>query len=490
MSQLRCLLEHHAKRQPKKVVFAFVVDGERTEITFHDLLRDVLEAQRSDGPKTGALHFVRCDTRYEVIVTYLAAIVSGNHPAFLPPLTARMDEAIYREELSALMERFRPYRLTGFEPSWSNTPAEARSLGRGIGFVQFSSGTTGLRKGVFISEERLLAQVSALGDRLRITPDDRIASWLPLYHDMGLITSLFLPVITGCSTTFLDPVEWSYRPSSILEVIQQERSTLCWLPDFAFNHIVNWRSRSKDETRYDLTSIRTMTSCSEPCRKATFSTFVEVFEPMGLAETALQTSYAMAETVFAVSQTAFIDRTQWTNLGDGVLPSGSPLFSCEFRIRANDGVIQIKSPFLFDGYLNQEKAGLFDGEWYNSGDLGYFHNGQVHVLGRQDDTLIVNGKKILAHEVEAYAATVPGIKPGRLICTTNSEHSAISVFYEGEKLPPAHQQTLRKWVITSCGVSLDRLILLENGFIVKSSSGKLARTKTLDKLRTNKLLTL
>src|SRR5262249_25155578 len=156
----------------------------------------------------------------------------GAYPAFLAPLTSRMDAAIYRAELTALIDRFKPHRISGFDGSFEGHP-EADWSGRAdFGFVQFSSGTTSLRKGVFISEPNLIAQVKALAETLGMTPDDRVASWLPLYHDMGLITSFFAPLVVGCPVTMLDPVEWSYQPLSILETIHEDRSTLCWMPDF------------------------------------------------------------------------------------------------------------------------------------------------------------------------------------------------------------------------------------------------------------------
>lgn len=105
---------------------------------------------------------------------------------------------------------------------------------------------------MLITEDKLLAQLQALGQALEITPQDKIVSWLPLYHDMGLITSLFLPLYFGCSVAFLDAVEWSFKPDVLFKTIAEEQGTLCWQPDFAFQHLCKVDAQNDSAKRFDL----------------------------------------------------------------------------------------------------------------------------------------------------------------------------------------------------------------------------------------------
>jgi len=116
-----------------------------------------------------------------------------------------------------------------------------------IAFLQHSSGTTGTKKGVMISHAALLHQVDAYARSIQLSESDRIASWLPLYHDMGLITSCLVPVLTGVPVTLISPFDWVIRPTLLFDVIEQTKATLIWQPNFAFQHLMNCMGRDEDE---------------------------------------------------------------------------------------------------------------------------------------------------------------------------------------------------------------------------------------------------
>ena len=160
------------------------------------------------------------------------------------------------------------------------------------------AGTTGLKKGVVITWGQLEAQVVSYAKALEFGPEDKVASWLPLYHDMGLITGFLMPVSLGAMVISLDPFEWVARPAMLLKAIETYGATLCWLPNFAFAHLVRTAEEGK---AHDLSSMRAFVNCSEPCKAETFEGFLERF-PAGVAAGQLQTCYAMAESVFAVTQ--------------------------------------------------------------------------------------------------------------------------------------------------------------------------------------------
>ncbi|MBL8200615.1 MAG: AMP-binding protein [Chromatiales bacterium] len=487
-------LRRSATGLPDKEALAFHQDDTVTSVSWGQLWQDVERAALApDASRPGDLEFIASRTGYASILAYLAALRNDAHPAYLAPLTPRQDSQIYHAELALLIERFRPNRVIAETVAGTRRHGDPFPAGHEPGFVQFSSGTTGLRKGVLISERQLLAQLAALGETLGIGPDDRIACWLPLYHDMGLVTSLLMPLYFGASVSFLDPVAWSFRPESLPALIARDRATLCWQPDFAFRHIANRYARSDGLPDARLDSLRLLVNCSEPCRTRTFVEFWRAFRHRGLREDALQVSYAMAENVFAVTQTRFDGERSWTRHPE-FLSSGTPVPGCAVRIAGaasgeGPGEIEVQSDFLFDGYLGRPTdPDRLAGGCFRTGDLGVLRDGELYVVGRQDDTLIVNGRKILAHQIEDHFGLLPGVRPGRVLCVAPGDGSAIDILYEGDELAPPVQRQVRTWCGTAAGVSVNQIRRLEPGTIVKSSSGKLARAKSIEKLSRLNLL--
>lgn len=474
-------------RSPDRPAFSFHQDDSATAVTYGQLWRDIeRELKTADRARPGELEFMASRTGYASILAYLSALRTGAHPAYLAPLTARQDPQIFHAELSLLVERFRPNRVRADTYDGERLHADRFVATGEPGLVQFSSGTTGLRKGVFISERQLLTQLEALGVALAIRPSDRVACWLPLYHDMGLISSLLMPLYFGASVAYLDPVEWSFRPESLPALIHREQATLCWQPDFAFRHIVNRYAKPGPLPAARLDSLRLLINCSEPCRRQTFVDFWLRFRDLGLREDALQVSYAMAENVFAVTQTGLDSAGAWASDAE-FLSSGKPMTGAAVRVTGGGadepGEIEVQSDCLFSGYLNHPspRAQLVDG-WFRTGDLGLVREGELFVIGRKDDTLVINGRKILAHQLEDRVGLEAGVRPGRVLCMASHDGAAVDILYEGDELDAAGLRRIRQWCATAGGVSVNEIRRLEPGTIVKSSSGKIARTKSLDKL--------
>ncbi len=483
---LQSILQSHGQCTPEKIAFSFYVSDELLTVSYSQLNADIEECLATGRyGQPGELVFIASSINYRSIVAYLSCLFNNAVPAFLSPLTPRQDKRIYESEMQVLLHRFQPNMLVDAEGERRLHDRENQACQAHTGFLQFSSGTTSLKKGVLITQTKLMAQLESLSSALAITSNDKIASWLPLYHDMGLITSLFLPLYYGCSVAYLDPVEWSYRPDSLFKVIEQEQATLCWQPDFAFRHLCRFYEKANNAEPRNLSSLRYLINCSEPCRKSTFVGFMDAFRTFFLREGVLQTCYAMAETVFAISQSQFKDLSSIEASGD-FLPSGWPIEGGDIKVvdisAEGFGEIHVKCGFLFDGYFNQDTTALLPDGWYNTGDFGLIKDGLLYVMGRLDDTLIVNGKKIIAHQIEEYVGLLPGFKPGRVFCALNEDGSALTVYFEGEGVSDAEHTALRKWLACSSAVSLDRLVNLPYGTLVKSSSGKIARKKTLFKL--------
>src|SRR5262245_16366326 len=170
-----------------------------------------------------------------------------------------------------------------------------------IAFIQHSAGTTGLQKGVALTHRAVLTQLDHLASRLQIGSDDRVYSWLPLYHDMGLIACFILPLAYHLPIIMQAPMDWVLRPATMLKLISDYRCTLAWVPNFALQFLAR-RVRAEDRAQVRLSSLRSLINCSEPVKAASMDEFEAAYAPFGLPSHALKSSYAMAENVFAVTQ--------------------------------------------------------------------------------------------------------------------------------------------------------------------------------------------
>lgn len=297
--------------------------------------------------------------------------------------------------------------------------------------IQYSSGTTGLKKGVVLSARALLDQVDRYAAAIALGPGDAIASWLPLYHDMGLICCLLLPLLKAVPVSSVSPFEWLGQPSVLLEMIARERASLAWMPNFAFAYMAsNFADRRPGA--FDLSSLRLLTNCSEPLTAESVGAFVSTFAAHGLSPTAVGGCYAMAEATFAVTcsgpgegvREAVADPPGGTGPTGQILrvmSSGRPLPGTEIRIgdgrrKAGElGEIAVRSPSIMDGYLGVPASDVFDGDgWYRTGDLGFLRDGELYVVGRADDMVIVGGQNVYPHLVEEAVSRVAGIVPGRV----------------------------------------------------------------------------
>jgi acyl-CoA synthetase (AMP-forming)/AMP-acid ligase II len=393
-----------------------------------------------------------------------------------------------------------------------------------VAFIQHSAGTTGLQKGVALTHSAVLKQIEHLGQTLKISgTTDRIYSWLPLYHDMGLIACFMLPMVCHTAVVMQPPLDWVMHPATMLRIVSEHKCTLAWMPNFAFQFVPR-RVRLDSDEQYDLSSLRALINCSEPVRASSMQEFLDGFADRGLKSGVLQTSYAMAEAVFAVSQSN-IDSASgparvWADGGQfrsahRIVPvaegtqgsvcfvsSGQLLPNVEVQIVSDSGAvldpgnvgeILIKSDCLFEGYYNRPDLtakAIVEG-WYRSGDLGFVVDGELYVVGRRKDLIIVGGENIYPQDIEEIVASHPAIHEGRVVAMgaynpdTGTEDIVMVAEVETEALladAVRIEQDLRNRVIAGMGVSVGAIFLKPPKWIVKSTAGKPARSSTLEKL--------
>ena len=406
-------------------------------------------ARAGVGPGDIVLLFLSHQTR--LIPAFLGAQWLGAVPAYMPPLSPRQDREAWRASHVAVIAHVTP-RVIVADPEVAallDTGPDVAvltldDLGGGAGpeapvvydpeavcLLQHSSGTTGLKKGVQLSYRAVMAQIEAYGRALELDGTETVVSWLPVYHDMGLIACTVLPTVRGLPLVSLDPFAWLVQPASVLEEAARADRSLVWLPNFAFNHLARHARRLGADVRLD--AVRALIDCSEPCRPESFDALLAAYEERGLRPDQLQTCYAMAETVFAATQSRLGGParrlTRTIEGGERTLLScGRPIKGMAVEVRGPGGApaaegeigeIHLSGDSLFDGYFRQPgltAERLKDG-WYGSRDLGFIEGGELFVCGRMEDLIIVAGRNLYSHDVGwrrgLEAGTVGGFRRGQ-----------------------------------------------------------------------------
>lgn len=377
--------------------------------------------------------------------------------------------------------------------------------------LQHSSGTTGLQKPVVLSNKAVLEHIQNYGKAITLSEEDKVVSWLPLYHDMGLIAAFHLPLAFGIPSVQIDPFEWVLAPNILIDAISKEKGTLTWLPNFAYNVLAD-KVRDEWIDKCKLESLRMVINCSEPIRHYSHKKFFNKYQKYGSRENALSTCYAMAETTFAVTQTPpehlvkeiMVKRQA---LADGVIKlttdesdaricvsSGKVIDGCEVRIVDENrkdlppdkvGEIAIKSVSMFDGYRNypEKTAEVLKDGWYYSGDYGFFYENELFVIGRKKDIIIVAGKNIYPEDIEDLVGRVKGVIPGRVIAFGEDDEElgteVISVIAETNHENESEKKELEKRIkqeALGMDLTIKNIYLVPPRWLIKSSAGKPSRS--------------
>jgi acyl-CoA synthetase (AMP-forming)/AMP-acid ligase II len=409
-----------------------------------------------------------------------------------------------------------------------------------VAFLQFTSGSTSRPKGVTLTHANLIANIKCImHDGLHMHERDVGVSWLPLYHDMGLIGFVLAPLVQRTPIVFLPPLLFLKRPVTWLQAMTRHKGSISYAPNFAYALCVK-RVRERDLEGLDLSSWRVAGCGAEPIRPETLEAFADAFAKVGFKKEALLPSYGMAESSLAITftelgegmKTLSVDGdTLWAeNVATEVadtdaravrLVSCGPKFplheiavfvpedaeSAEPLGEGRVGELRIKGPSVMSGYWEdaERTRETFAGGWLKTGDLGFLRDGRIYICGRSKELIIVNGRNYYPQDIEWEASCVAGVRKGNVIAfgardRTEPDRERVVVAFEcqdtpkgadarllaREKQPLTH--AVRKAVQEGMGLVLDDVVPLGPGILPKTSSGKLQRAKTRELYERGELL--
>ncbi len=411
----------------------------------------------------------------------------------------------------------------------SRRPGSATSArrvhGDDIAFLQYTSGSTGDPKGVTLTHANLLANIRAIAEAFDFGPRDQAISWLPLYHDMGLIGAWLTPLYVGAPLTLMSPLAFLSRPERWLWAIHQQRGSVTAAPNFAYELCVR-KVSDEQIAGLDLSSMRLMLNGAEPVNPVTVERFCERYARYGFPRGALMPVYGLAENSLAVSYTPpgrgplvdRIERGTFEREGRAVplaapetaaganaesaalsfVSSGVPFAENDVRIvdeaggevpERVEGRLWFRSPSATSGYYRNPTATqalLKGGGWLDSGDRAYLAGGEVYITGRAKDIIIKAGRNLYPHEVEELAGSVSGVRRGCVVAFGVSDaHSGtekLIVVAESSQRSAARREEIaahiREKLAEGIGLPPDDVEVVAPGTVPKTSSGKLRRDST------------
>lgn len=382
-----------------------------------------------------------------------------------------------------------------------------------LAFLQFTSGSTAAPKGVMVTHGSLVANCWAIateGMELK-SGEDVAISWLPLYHDMGLIGFVVTPLFAPVDVVFIPTLSFVKRPNVWMQTMSDFGGTVSFGPNFAFA-LAARRAGEKELASWDLSKIRSIGCGAEPINPQVVLEFVERFERCGMKSTAVMPAYGMAEATLAMS---FADRTRELGVllvdadrfrGDGVVDSpeddslaltfvscGKPFAGHELGVidpdgnllgEDREGEIVFRGPSVTSGYWQNPEAtrAVFRDGWLRTGDLGFLRDGEVYITGRCKDLIILNGRNHHPQTIEWAVADIDGVRKGNVVAFSRpgveSEELVVVAECRPEAISPELAERVKTAVADALSLRVQDVVLLRPGQLPKTSSGKLQRRKT------------
>jgi fatty-acyl-CoA synthase len=381
-----------------------------------------------------------------------------------------------------------------------------------LAFLQFTSGSTAAPKGVRVTHGSLVANCWAIVDEGMnlVVGKDRAVSWLPLYHDMGLIGFVIAPLFRATPTFYIPTMSFVKRPNLWMQSMHDFRATASFGPNFAYA-LASKRAGEKELSTWDLSCVRILGCGAEPIHPQVMAEFAERMQKAGLPKTALMPAYGMAEATLAMSfaqlgteiHSIAVDAERFREKGEVVEAEDDALalsfVSCGYLFKGHsirvvnaegealpegfEGELQFAGPSVAAGYWENKEAteATFGGGWLKTGDLGFVRNGEIFITGRCKDLIILNGKNHHPQTIEWAVAEVEGVRKGNVVAFSrpgkDSEELVVALETK-EDFPADLADQITRAVADQLSLKVAAVVLLKLGQLPKTSSGKLQRRKT------------
>ncbi|UZI26762.1 non-ribosomal peptide synthetase/type I polyketide synthase [Streptomyces sp. VB1] len=526
MTLLDVLLDA-VREAPGQVVVHVRGDGGELTVSLRELLDDSLRVAggfREAGIAPGTCVPLLADRSEDFQPMFWGAVAAGLVPVPLapdarrvlpvwehlgrPPVVVDASTASLSGELPDTV-RTLPLDVLRQGPALRETATAERD---DVAFVQFSSGSTGAPKGVEVTHGAVLANLEQIRVASALGPDDVVVSWMPYFHDMGLIGTHLAPLAARARQVKIGPLSFAKRPRLWFEVAARHRATVLSAANFALALAVR-RVPEEVLARLDLSAVRLILVGAEPIAPAVWRAFADRTRPSGLDPAAAQPVYGLAEATLAVTfpppgevaEPLVLDRASLSRgvaldaePGEGavaLMDVGLPVAGCAVRIvddagtvlgERRTGHILVSGPQLARGYhgLPDVSAEVFGGGWLRTGDLGFLRNGRLCVTGRHKDVLFLNGRTFHATDMEEVAAATPGLPPGApaVVGSTDPVTGAerVVVFVPWARPAPEAAEVLERVAARVREALLHddvRVLALPPGAFPRTTSGKLQRRR-------------
>jgi acyl-CoA synthetase (AMP-forming)/AMP-acid ligase II len=500
------------------------------------LVRDAATDLANAGVHFGDRVVVCADNTATFVSFFVAAQTLGAIPVPLPSISDFQAPAAFRERIEGVLSDCEPRvvvvdSLRGLDPeslarssgaAFIDTSARGHSCGplpatfryersfHEIAFIQYTSGSTGSPKGVVVTHRNLISNMRASAEGTRFSPYDRSLSWLPLYHDMGLVAGLLFGLYVGIDTFVMPTRSFVGRPDSWLRAMSRFKATLSYAPNFAYS-ILARRLPFRALEGIDLSNWRLAFNGAEPIDLATLEGFAERFAASGLSPETLFPVYGMAECTLAVAfptpcapvRVDVVDRDLLGRSGRAVpVAPGSPtgvsftsvgraIPGHTVRILAAEGTAELPerqlgeiavsgpsvSPYYFrkDGRYGEPRKEL------RTGDLGYLAGGDLYIVDRMKDLLIIGGRNFVPSDIERVVCELPGVRYGAVVAFGIRGTDATDELYlvVGAEPRSSLDGDLRHLVADRVherfGLSARDIVLVKPGVVPRTSSGKIRR---------------
>lgn len=472
--------------------------------------------------------FFACQYAGLVPVPLPVPINLGSHRAYVRQLrdmliSCQADVIIAPSGLVAFAreaaEELRP-RFVGDPETFAELPESQRELlypeQDDVAYLQYTSGSTRFPRGVMITQRTVMSNLwSIINDGVKIGPGDRCVSWLPYYHDMGLVGLILTPVASQMSVDYLGTREFAMRPRQWLSLLSRSKATISFSPPFGYELCAR-RLRPEETDKFDLSHWRVAGVGAETIRPESLERFAETLAPSGFNPNAFLACYGMAECSLAVSfaplhQGVSVDMVDSDLLaaseearpvaGDSdirvnrFVDCGEPLPSFECQIRSDtgeilperrSGVIFVRGPSVMSGYFNDPentREVLAEDGWLNTGDIGYRVGQRLFITGRKKDLIIINGRNIWPQDLEFIAEQQPEVRPGDALAFAapgpDGQDTTILVVQcrdNDQNRRAALVQRLQTLIHAEVGIDC-YIDLVPLHTLPRTSSGKLSRSK-------------